>query len=84
MAETFPSKARPSSTQGPRSRQGFKLEDLDSAPGEDKKDVVYLDEQTQEELIQQLVREDAMKNEFYSVTLYGHPLVILFCCLPKS
>ena len=54
-----------------RLRRVFRSSDSDSDAGDDYNDaVLYMDEQSQEELIQELQKEDAERNRFYCVLSY--------------
>jgi hypothetical protein len=59
---------------GPRMRQVFHYSDLDSDPKSDYHDaILYMDEQSQDQLIIDLQREDLARNQFYCVTLIPPP-----------
>lgn len=54
-----------------RLRRAFRYSDSDSDAGDDYNDaVLYMDEQSQEKLIQELQKEDAERNRFYCVLTY--------------
>lgn len=54
-----------------RLRHVFRYSDSDSDAGDDYNDaVLYMDEQSQEELIRDLRNEDDKRNEFYCVISY--------------
>jgi len=68
------------SPTGVRYRQGFNCNDLDA--DDHNQDVIYMDEQSQQRLIQDLQKQNLAHNEFYSVhplssPLHGPPLTEL-------